>query len=582
MSIFGKQKYCPSCMSPVKSATAVCKSCGYNPSQTPSSARYLKPGTVINERYLAGCVLSENSFSVTYMGMDLAEKKKKVIKEYCPFSCVSRINNEFEEITFKINAGKENIYKKGLEDYTAAFKKLRDIENEENGLDGVIRITNIVESFGTCYVVSDFAEGTTLKKLLKGKDKMPSDEVFALMKPVISSLITLHKNDIIHGNISPYNIIVSPDRKNVYLTGFGIYGYNEDAEEFSIIPKQGFAPLEQYTAFRGAVGPWTDIYSVCTTIYSALTGVVPDDAPDRTVNDEVERISDLGVTISEVKEDALMQGMEVYERDRFKAIRALYNAMYSEDEEIVYTAPEPEPVAEEAPVVEEAAPEAAVEEAPAPEVVPEAAPVSVPDPEPAPQAVPEPVKEIPLSKAESAPAPVNTSSDGYSQVIVRRRNKDRIEIGGEVYSAKLETLDLSGKGITDDDTENMELLVNLEYLTLDDNKIADIEFLDSLRKLVSFSAKNNYISDISVLVNLSYLRELYLGGNKELTDISVLENLRGIRKLDLSGTGITDVKPLIYLDHLKTLNLKNTAVTPKQIKMLYSEMPNCEIRYDAK
>lgn len=527
-------------MAPVKSANTVCKECGFDPAKYPASARYLKPGTIINERFFVGCVLSENSFSVSYMGMDLAEKKKKIIKEYCPYSCCSRINNEFEELTLKVNPDKEELYNSGLADFISEFKKLRELQSSEK-LDGICPITNVVEAMGTVYAVSDYIEGTTLKKLVKNpSSKLPANEVFALMRPVINSLITIHKNNFFHANISPFNILVTSNKKNAYLIGFGIYGVNDNASRFGLIPKGGFTPLEEYSAFKGDIGGWTDIFGICSTIYYALTGTTPPDAPDRTISDELETPSSLGIALSEDKEASLMQGLEVYERDRFKAVRALYNAMYSDDEEVVYTP-------------EEAKPEPAAEK----------------KTEPAPEA-----------KTEPAPTSQVSPVSEYSQVIVRRKSKDNVEIGGNRYSSKITTLELDGKNISDNDSDSLEMLRDMEYLSLNDNKIGNIEFAGSMRKLISLSAKNNFITDISCLVNLGELRELYLGGNKELSDISVLEYLRGIRKLDLSDTAVTDIHPLIYLDHLKYLNLKGTKITQRQIKALYAEMPTCDIRYD--
>lgn len=557
MSIFGNQQYCPSCMAPVKSANTVCKECGFDPAKFPASARYLKPGTIINERFFVGCVLSENSFSVSYMGMDLAEKKKKIIKEFCPYSCCSRINNEFEELTLKVNPDKEELFKSGLADFISEFKKLRELQNSEK-LEGICPITNVVEAMGTAYAVSDYIEGTTLKKLVKNPSgKLPADEVFAFMRPVINSLITIHKNNFFHANISPFNILVTPDKKNAYLIGFGIYGVNDNASRFGLIPKGGFTPLEEYSAFKGDIGGWTDIFGICSTIYYAITGTTPPDAPDRTITDELETPSSLGIELSEDKEASLIQGLEVYERDRFKAVRALYNAMYSDDEEVVYAPEEAEP----APVPEEKSEPAAEEKS-----------------EPAPEAKPEPAAEE--KKPEPAPAAQVSPVSEYSQVIVRRKSKDNVEIGGNRYSSKLTTLELDGQNISDNDIDSLEMLRDMEYLSLNDNKIGNIEFAGSMRKLISLSAKNNFITDISCLVNLGELRELYLGGNKELSDISVLEYLRGIRKLDLSDTAVTDIHPLIYLDHLKYLNLKGTKVTQRQIKALYDEMPTCDIRYD--
>ena len=558
MALFGKQKYCSSCMSPVKSLTAVCPVCGYNPSETPSLKRYLRPQTVINDRFLVGLALSENPFSVTYMGLDLAEKKKKIIKEYCPFSYVSRVNNEFEEVTLSINSGSEDAFRAGLDVFINTAKKMRDL-TKDDALPGIIKVTNIVETKGTCYAIHDYEEGETIKKLLKKSgDKLDSRKAFSIMKPLMNSLSELHKNNIIHGNISPYNIVVSPDMEKATLIGFGLY----DGSDFELIPRGGFTPIEEYAAFKGALGPWTDIYGLSTTLYYAITGIIPPDAPDRTVDDEVELPSEMGIDISEDKEAGLIQGMGVYEQHRFKAVKALYNAIYSEEEAITYFDDSEEEQTDEEQSSEDhqqtpVYAEENVSEEPVPEPVPEPAPAPAP-----------------------APAPVQTG--GYSQVIVRRHDRNTAEVMGEKFPITVTDLDLSGRGITDSDTHELEKLVNVEYLKIDRNKIGDIEFVGSMRKLITLSARANYIEDISALVNLSELREIDLAGNNTLSDMSVMEYLRKIRKLDISDTAVTDIGPLFYLDQLKSLDLRGTKVNQRQIKRFVSENPTCAVKYDYK
>ncbi|MBR7084577.1 MAG: hypothetical protein IKI37_05325, partial [Oscillospiraceae bacterium] len=46
------------------------------------------------------------------------------------------------------------------------------------------------------------------------------------------------------------------------------------------------APIEQYQA-RTHLGPFTDIYALCATMYAAITGYKPAAAPDRMMGDDV-------------------------------------------------------------------------------------------------------------------------------------------------------------------------------------------------------------------------------------------------------------------------------------------------------
>jgi WD40 repeat protein len=50
--------------------------------------------------------------------------------------------------------------------------------------------------------------------------------------------------------------------------------------------KPGYSPYEQYATTTSQQGPWTDIYSLGATLYHAVTGKRPPDAPSRMLNDE--------------------------------------------------------------------------------------------------------------------------------------------------------------------------------------------------------------------------------------------------------------------------------------------------------
>lgn len=65
--------------------------------------------------------------------------------------------------------------------------------------------------------------------------------------------------------------------------------------------KKGYAPPEQYSR-KGKQGPWTDIYSICATLYEMITGVIPQPAMERLKADKLYLPSSYGCDITPLQE----------------------------------------------------------------------------------------------------------------------------------------------------------------------------------------------------------------------------------------------------------------------------------------
>src|SRR5690606_28552521 len=102
----------------------------------------------------------------------------------------------------------------------------------------------------------------------------------------------------------------------VKLIDFGAarYAIGAKSKNLSVVLKPGYAPWEQYQS-RGDQGAWTDVYAVGATIYRAVTGITPPQAPDRIDRDELEAPSRLGVAIPAEAERALLESLAVKMQD---------------------------------------------------------------------------------------------------------------------------------------------------------------------------------------------------------------------------------------------------------------------------
>ena len=97
----------------------------------------------------------------------------------------------------------------------------------------------------------------------------------------------VHDGDFLHRDIAPDNIIIRKDGSPVLIDFGSARGeIASHSKTVSALVKPGYSPYEQYATTSRQQGPWTDIYALGATLYHAVTGKRPPDAPSRMVNDE--------------------------------------------------------------------------------------------------------------------------------------------------------------------------------------------------------------------------------------------------------------------------------------------------------
>ena len=81
------------------------------------------------------------------------------------------------------------------------------------------------------------------------------------------------------------------------------------------ILKDGYAPPEQYQDGK-LLGPWTDLYALCSVMYQALGGRKPPGSPERMRHDRMEPLGDLAKVPQDIAR-AVMQGLSLDIRKRY-------------------------------------------------------------------------------------------------------------------------------------------------------------------------------------------------------------------------------------------------------------------------
>ncbi|MCR5575564.1 MAG: protein kinase [Oscillospiraceae bacterium] len=302
--------------------TGACPYCGFDPAAT--AGKYplaLKPGSVLNGRYILGHVLGQGGFGITYIAWDDNMKERVAIKEYLPTEFAGRSTGSPSVLVYSDDRAENFAY--GMAQFLEEAKTLATFIGDSH----IVRIYSYFEENGTAYMSMEYVDGLPLDKYMAAKGgRLSPEEANRLLLPLTESLEAVHAQGIVHRDISPDNVLVTKDgRAKLIDFGAARYSTGEKSKSLDVILKHGFAPYEQYMR-RGRQGPWTDVYALAATWYYAVTGRIPPESVERVQEDVLVPPSALGVRLGKA-EDVLLHALELFSSERIQSMGEFRRAM---------------------------------------------------------------------------------------------------------------------------------------------------------------------------------------------------------------------------------------------------------------
>lgn len=303
-------KLCMGCMENIEDQVTTCPYCGYDETTLRQESYYLDPGTVVGGKYIVGRVMGYAGYTIAYLGMDAEKNRKVMLKEYLPSDFSTRSEGEKEVTIYSGDALEQ--FEQGLTTFLNEANRIQHLEN----VPGIAKVYDCVAENDTGYVISEYVEGQTLKEVLDSGRVFAPQEAKDFIAQILEGLRLVHPLDVIHCDISPETIMIT-NTGEIKLLDFGATRYvtTANSKSLAIILKQGYAPEEQYRSC-GERGPWTDVYALAAVMYRMITGNVPDESVDRALMDELKEPSKLGISIPRNIENAMMNALNVYQKDR--------------------------------------------------------------------------------------------------------------------------------------------------------------------------------------------------------------------------------------------------------------------------
>ena len=219
-------------------------------------------------------------FGITYLADEIALARLVTIKEYFP----RRVRRARATTTPRRARRIAPRTTSGASSASSRRRRRSPASMHPN----IVRVYRYFRANNTGYMVLQFEEGGSFKAWLKGLRRAPRQaELDKMLAPLLEALEIVHDGDFLHRDIAPDNIIVRKDGSPVLIDFGSARGeIASHSKTVSALVKPGYSPYEQYATTSRQQGPWTDIYALGATLYHAVTGKRPPDAPSRMVNDE--------------------------------------------------------------------------------------------------------------------------------------------------------------------------------------------------------------------------------------------------------------------------------------------------------
>ena len=181
------------------------------------------------------------------------------------------------------------------------------------------------------YLVMEFAEGKSLRAVLKERGRFTTEQALDVAKQIASALVYMHGIGIVHRDLKPDNVLLGGDGK-IKLLDFGI-AMDSEARRltwFGLSPPIGtpdYMAPEQVRGRRGDAR--TDVYALGTMLYEMVTGELPYTAANihammrAKLNEDPRRPSEVLPSIDPKIEEIILHAVERSPRERYVSAKEM-------------------------------------------------------------------------------------------------------------------------------------------------------------------------------------------------------------------------------------------------------------------
>lgn len=198
----------------------------------------------------------------------------------------------------------------------------------------IVNIYDVGREGNIHYIVMELIEGYILSDLIKEKGALEWRRAVEIAKQMATALSVAHKNNIIHRDVKPHNILITKTG-TAKITDFGIAKAMDQGPATentgTVMGSVHYFSPEQ--ARGGYVDEKSDIYSLGIVLFEMLTGKVPFDGENpvqvalKHINEEMPAPRSINPSIPESLEKVVLKATDKFQINRYATADEMLKAL---------------------------------------------------------------------------------------------------------------------------------------------------------------------------------------------------------------------------------------------------------------
>jgi len=235
----------------------------------------------INDESIAECLVQAELLT-SYQAEQLKQGRTKlklgsyIIIDWIAQGGMGQVFKGMHELLGRESAVKVLPLSKATDDAKNNF--IREVRTQAK-LDhpNLVRAYDAGEDGNVHYLVVEYVAGTDLRRLVRTEKRLSMQQAASIIRQAATGLQYAHDQGLIHRDVKPGNILVTPDGE-AKVSDLGLAGYineaGEDPRAGKVVGTADYLAPEQIRT-PNDITHLIDIYSLGCTLYYAITGKVP-------------------------------------------------------------------------------------------------------------------------------------------------------------------------------------------------------------------------------------------------------------------------------------------------------------------